>query len=228
MNSNFIKFLRVPRHFYSATDTLWAKMKTIGTLFLLKILLIITMITIGFFLENQFNIYVPKRIRNPETADVPIFIKFLKSVLAAPIFEELLFRLPLKFSAINFTMLFSLSAFLVFYFLKFDISIVLSCSLVVGAISYFIISRNVIKSLTSNYYEKNINYIFYFLSLYFAFVHIRVFDLDINTYVWAPFILFPYFFSALIYGYIRMRYGVIESILMHILHNLLLFSLIRI
>ena len=66
---------------------------------------------------------------------------------------------------------------------------------------------------------------FYAIGIIFAYVHLFNFELTTNVILFSPLLVAPQFFVGLIFGYIRIRFGLLWSILLHSLYNGLLVSL---
>jgi membrane protease YdiL (CAAX protease family) len=66
---------------------------------------------------------------------------------------------------------------------------------------------------------------FYAIGIIFAYVHLFNFKLTTNVILFSPLLVAPQFFVGLIFGYIRIRFGLLWSILLHSLYNGLLVSL---
>lgn len=69
---------------------------------------------------------------------------------------------------------------------------------------------------------KSFKLAFYASILLFGLIHISNFE-DLHGHYWAvPFLVLPQLFSGLFLGFIRIRQGLIWSILLHTMHNLVL------
>lgn len=145
----------------------------------------------------------------------------------APVIEELTFRLILGLDKISF----SLGIPLLVYFFINQISghpkynqfdsfsfYLLSVCLTIGIISYSYIDKTRILS----YLNKKIKVIIYFTVFLFAFMHIE--NLQINSnyqYLVTPIVLLPQLLMGTILAFIRCKYGIVFSIILHSLFNLL-------
>tara|TARA_B100000795_G_C22774360_1_gene429313 strand:- start:1060 stop:1617 length:558 start_codon:yes stop_codon:yes gene_type:complete len=66
---------------------------------------------------------------------------------------------------------------------------------------------------------------FYGIGIIFAYVHILNFEINTNVIIFSPLLVAPQFFVGLIFGFIRVRFGLLWSICLHGLYNGLLISL---
>jgi hypothetical protein len=154
-------------------------------------------------------------------------VNILKVTLILPVVEELIFRLPLRISKINFVTSFSLIIFLFLnkgcfsnIFLRLSISLVLFLILYIGIRKEF----NFLKFL-SGFFTNHFWSIFYFQSLVFGFLHLTNYMLDFRYFFLFPFIAISYISKGCLFGYLRVRftYGLYLCITSHILINSIYF-----
>ena len=67
---------------------------------------------------------------------------------------------------------------------------------------------------------------FYGIGFFFALVHIFNFEINENVILFSPLLVAPQFFLGLIFGFIRIRFGLIWSIFLHSSYNGLLILLL--
>lgn len=165
-------------------------------------------------------------------------IKFLiYGSILIPIFEESLFRLALKPKAINIgvasfsTVYFSLTKFLeiesLFYFeVNPNCIIRLLVSISLGLLVYRF-SVNKSKHIL-RLWNKNFPRIFYLCGVLFALLHLNNYYVaaNNNSFLIAIIVVLPHFFSALIFGYARLKHGFVFGTLLHSVNNLVVLSLI--
>lgn len=68
-------------------------------------------------------------------------------------------------------------------------------------------------------YTTGFKYIFYFIALGFGFIHITNFEISKTILILSPLLVAPQIIAGLILGYIRVRLGLLYSILLHSLFN---------
>ena len=69
------------------------------------------------------------------------------------------------------------------------------------------------------------NLAFYANGGIFAYVHIFNFEITTNVILFSPLLVAPQFFIGLIFGFVRVRFGLIWSIFLHSIYNGILVSL---
>lgn len=153
--------------------------------------------------------------------------KFLLGVIIAPVIEELIFRIGLKYSIINL----SLAAILISYYISskfYGLSIFSIAdfiherafiSLIIGTLVYSCLKYNkVIASSIRHFWEKFKFPICCFSILMFSYAHIDNFSGDINWFE-KIMIALPYFALGIGITIVRMRIGILAAILFHALNN---------
>lgn len=169
----------------------------------------------------------------------PWYLVIFFIFLWAPLTEELTFRLGLKFSPyrLSFTIAFLALVFLNIIFLIFSGLLQLladwlfNFTKIAGLIFYFsfviiiglalgrLFKKRLNTIKAAKIYRKHFRLIFYFAASLFALVHIfNYFNLE---QIWFLIILLvvPQFIIALLLGYVRMNYGLVWSMITHLLHN---------
>jgi membrane protease YdiL (CAAX protease family) len=87
-------------------------------------------------------------------------------------------------------------------------------------IPYAIITSNPkIKSGLDRFWKRNFKWVFYFFCITFAFIHILNYELNLKHLLLLPLITLPKLVSAITYGYVRMHYGFIYSLGLHMFWN---------
>ncbi len=72
------------------------------------------------------------------------------------------------------------------------------------------------------HYKKTFGYIFYGFAIIFGFVHITNFELTTNVLLISPILVAPQAFLGLLLGMIRVKLGLIYSIVFHGIYNAIL------
>ena len=166
-------------------------------------------------------------IKHNEIGLTPL-MTILFGVLLAPIYEEVVFRSLLKFKKKNIILFIvtvtALIGFCVFMS-KIILVIILSVLLVTLVSLLITFSRSKIELFLSSKFK----YFFYTTSITFGLIHVFNFTGNIYLILAFSFILVgPQIVLGFISGYIRMNYGLIYSILFHMIVNTsILLSLIH-
>lgn len=169
-------------------------------------------------------------IANPKASlELYFFIIFILVIT-----EELIFRLGLKYSIFNFTI--SSSLLISFFIIKlefvYECLILLVLNSVLNSYLYIFILACIIfyplllyiKFLNAKYnlriiWKNNFKIIFYMYNLIFTFFHLSQIQINnLNIFAVVCFI-FPIFIGSLILSQIRMRIGLLYSIIFHFIYN---------
>ncbi len=161
------------------------------------------------------------------------FGAFVFAVFLGPFLEEVFFRLPLRFKisyaiigglGVLFYLAFSVTAILEYYYetlswLYYVFWLLISVVFVVSCVVF----QNQIEVNSTKYFP----YVFYVLSIIFAFIHIGNFEeFPLRVLLFTPLIVLPQFVLGLGMGYLRIRIGFWYGCLFHVLNNAFAFSLI--
>ena len=167
---------------------------------------------IGSIICNLFH------IKHDEIKLTPL-MTILAGILLAPIYEEIIFRSLLKFKINNIILFIATLTFFIVYFVfrsKIELVIIFSILLFTLLFLLIIYSRSKIELFLSSKFK----YFFYATALTFGLVHASNFTGD--TYLILAFSLIlggPQIVLGFILGYIRMNYGLIYSMLFHMIVN---------
>ncbi|WP_319502118.1 hypothetical protein [uncultured Draconibacterium sp.] len=151
--------------------------------------------------------------------------QFFKIVIMAPVIEELLFRLPLKNFFKN---IFISLGILTFLFLRDNMPLVLAISLGLGVVLLPYVAKFIrkLEGRINSFIYHHYGVLFYFLAFSFGVLHILNSESFTSDLYLSAFIYFIHpLISGLYFAFIRVRlkYGIIYSILVHALTNLLPF-----
>jgi|TARA_B110000046_G_C12973045_1_gene389815 hypothetical protein len=127
---------------------------------------------------------------------------FFFAVIMAPLFEEIMFRLILRFRS-NFLILWSIRLIAL---LQID-------------------DKRTLLKTARKVWDKFYGWIFYFMTLAFGLMHILNFEPSLNIYLLAPILVAPQILIGINLGYLRVRFGLIWSILFHAFYNGILMSI---
>lgn len=163
------------------------------------------------------------------------FSKTLIIVAIASTFEEVFFRLPLRFAPFNLafpsSILLALATFpliKMFGWSKLTNRIVLLIwILILITLLYLVLRRSVLGRALERFHQKRFVYLFYIFNLVFAFIHFTNYRFEKWTaYLIIPIITMPQLITGLILSYLRIRYNIFWSILYHIFWNMVLFVIV--
>jgi len=212
-------------------DTFKKKITTffLSVLFLLLVIvvwgLILKIIDVIFIKQNNYSLIdFLKNKQSNRIFSQSYYLNIIKIIIAAPILEEIAYRLPLNLkkntviiSLITFCAIylgdnvFSLSLYSLGTWLKFG------AILLIALFGYFYIKQSFLNKFKDRFY----NVYFYLLALLFAADHISIYitHLPSKLLILAPLFIIPQFLLALTTGYVRMKNGILWAILLHMAFN---------
>jgi membrane protease YdiL (CAAX protease family) len=139
------------------------------------------------------------------------------AVIFAPLFEETMFRLFLKFSRARFNISFFLISLSSFVFSGVVGSVMMVLWLV---IAIMLIDRKYYIAI-QYFWLKNRKVVFWAVVLLFGLVHLDNYDLNmIPWYLYFPTVL-PQLIGGVFLGIVRIRFGFLWAILLHAAFNLI-------
>ena len=196
------RFIKKPVELSEDKASLQLKIGTCGALFLIQIppLLVLMALVggleqLGLWDEDMHSLQ--KIFQEME----PVLI-FLFAVIVAPLFEEVMFRLILKFRS-NFLILWSIH---------------------IGVALHLGQKRSLLKT-ARKVWDKFYGWVFYLMTMAFGLMHIMNFEPSLNIYLLAPILVAPQILIGINLGYLRVRFGLIWSILFHAFYNGVLMSI---
>jgi membrane protease YdiL (CAAX protease family) len=154
---------------------------------------------------------------------------FFISVIVAAFTEEIVFRLILRYTILNFAFFFSFS---ILFFLiktgiiganisdKFGIYLLILALSTLPTLSFLNRNKHLSESLKF-YHDRFHKYIVYLSAFAFGVMHVELFQID---NVWQVFVCVPYIVNGLIFSAYRLRYGILSSLLLHGAINAIAFS----
>ena len=196
------RFIKKPVELSEDKASLQLKIGTCGALFLIQIpplLVLMALIggleQLGLWDEDMHSLQ--KIFQEME----PVLIFFF-AVIMAPLLEEVMFRLILRFRS-NFLILWSIH---------------IGVALQLGQ------KRSLLKT-ARKVWDKFYDWVFYLMTMAFGLMHIMNFEPSLNIYLLAPILVAPQILIGINLGYLRVRFGLIWSILFHAFYNGVLMSI---
>ena len=151
-------------------------------------------------------------------SNIPLSFKVL---ILIPLFEEIIFRLPLRFSKQNFFLFLAGFNFLIFYH-TYDTRILSIVSCIIAIIPYLKLISEPFDIRMKLIWEKHFFLLFYGFAFGFGLIHMSNFvNLNFEHYLLFPFIVSNQIAMGLIFGYVRVinKNGFILCVLLHIIIN---------
>ncbi|WP_020402337.1 hypothetical protein [Gracilimonas tropica] len=197
---------------------------TIG-LFIIKICFSIAVASLLQF------VYEPKNLTAVSMLErfSPIMLLLVAGIIL-PVYEEITFRLSLKFKPIYFAL--TSGAFTYYILTKAVFRTRLSLvdetfgirvffAIILMLIAYVFIRREKIKIYFERFWHHNFRFIYYFSCISFAWLHLFNFELNLANLLLLPIITLPQLFSATIAGYTRIEFGFRYPLFVHMATNIL-------
>ena len=198
---DFLNFLKNPVEKQDPIQTTQHKSKRFFAILAIEFVVSVIILAIIAGIEALGFINTDDHAITSMLEELPIWLMMLFGAVLAPVLEELVFRLPLRFKY-N-------------YFARFMIF----AASVTGR-------RNKIKTqfYLRNFWRKNFRLIFYLSALLFSLLHLTNFEISTIILIFAPILIASQFFGGLVLGYLRVRYNLLLAILSHSLFNTILFT----
>ncbi len=180
----------------------------------LYFILIVIPINLGvLFITKEFH------IKQLEIVGLSARQKILLTVLFSPVYEEILFRSLLKFKKNNIILFIVTNLIIIIAAVIYSkiTGVIILGILLFGLLSFLLFfGRNKIEQ----YMSSNFKYFFYVTAIVFGLLHSTNFTGNIYIIMaFSPILGGPQIVTGAILGYIRMKNGLVYSILFHILFN---------
>jgi hypothetical protein len=219
-------FIRFPVYNLKIETTFFDKVKRFSVVFAISILFTI-LINICILLLAKIGILVgsPNLLKEFSGA-LSVWQILLSFCIIAPIIEELTFRLQLRVNTLYFSIFAALQAW--FWLNTFsDIPIMYSIvpAIVIFLITFYLTRSKEIEEKLSNIWKKYFRFIFYITAFTFGLAHTfnQLLSLNIIAFAWM-FTLYASVIGIWL-GYIRIRNGIIWSMVLHSSINLFFVSI---
>lgn len=201
---------------------------TIGLFFIKLVfsILIASLLQLVYEPENQTSVSMSERF-GP-------FGLLLVGGIILPIFEEITFRLSLKFRPIYLALSFGTFTYYITTKAVFQsrLSMVddtfwyrVTAGVIILLIVYAISSRRSMRQALQQFWKIEFKWIYYLSCISFAWLHIFNFELNLTNLLLLPIITLPQLFSATIAGYTRVAFGFKYPVLLHMITNTFFLSL---
>ena len=145
--------------------------------------------------------------------------QFLLVVVLAPLFEELIYRLPLQARFRPALVTLSLVAGAIFFAGANGIAFWLILLLaVIASVTAF---SSDLRAAVETWWEKNPRAVIYIVTLIFGLIHIVNFDVDwsLPALLVAPLVVSPQIWLGLMFTIARVRFGWLAGLALHAAHN---------
>lgn len=226
---DFLYFVVHPKPSLKSNEPVRFKVVTSVFLFLIKFTFSILIASlVGLF-------YEPQNLTDQSMSERFSPLLYLAvGGLILPFFEEMLFRLSLIFKPIYLSLSLACGSYYLLTKLVFESKLSLvddtflmrvGVGLAVGLISFLIFRNSLIKQFLSEFWKNKFTLIYYASAVIFAWLHVFNFELSLLNLLLMPILTLPQLFSGLISGYLRIRFGFLYPLMLHVGTNSLLIGL---
>ncbi len=227
--TDLVDFIKSPQNKPSFQKSVTHKIyDTIG-LFLIKVVFSITVASMLQF------VYEPENLTSTSMAERFAPLTFLLvGGFILPLFEEITFRLSLRFNPIHLSLTAGAFAYYVLTkaVFKSRLSLVddtfwhrIIAAIIIVSITYVVCTRKNVRSILQQCWDRHFRLIYYLSCVSFAWLHIFNFELTLLNFLWLPLLTLPQLFSATIAGYTRVAFGFQYPLVVHMSTNILFICL---
>lgn len=220
--TSFREFIKEPQYIYTE-QPFSSKLKQFFTVYLLNLIAVFLVMALMGLADG----IIPKELieenKVGEMLDtMPVWLVFLFAAVLAPLWEELVFRFPLKYRAWVIHTLIALLCIIalgiIIYKGTFAAKIAFGSLVVILAALYSVFNKKIM-NLFQNLWTNKFPIVFYVFTLAFALIHLGNYPLSWATVLWFPVLVLPQFVIGLFLGYVRVKLGIGWSIAFHAMHN---------
>ena len=226
---DLVSFIKSPKNKSQIEKSITHKIYDIIGLFFIKVVFSISVASLLQF------IYEPENLTSVSMAErfSPLLLLLVGGFIL-PVFEEVTFRLSLKFNPVYFALTSGSSTYYILTkaVFKSRLSLIdetfgfrLIIAIAVVLIMYIVSRKKNVKIILQNFWHGHFRVIYYFSCVSFAWLHIFNFELNLLNLSLLPILTLPQLFSATIAGYTRVAFGFKYPLLLHITTNILFLSL---
>lgn len=162
------------------------------------------------------------------------FVYLAVGGMILPFFEEILFRLSIVFKPIFLSLSLAAGTYYILTKVVFGSKLSLvddtflirvGIALAIGLVSFVILQKDSLSTQLEEFWKAHFRWIYYSSAIIFAWLHVFNFEPTLTNLLLTPILTLPQLFSGLISGYLRVRFGFIYPLLLHICTNSLLIGL---
>jgi len=216
------QYLRRPFYFFNYKGSFIANLRDVLLIYLtlvfLNIIAVLFIEIVNILAANPI-----QRLYSVNNTTINLYLLFFKICFLNAIYEELAFRLFLKFSPVKLSISISLLVyFLLSKFLQFEIyslNVYVYGSIILFFMFTLFLNIKSIIEYTRNIIIKYFKHFFYISIILFAILHIVQFEITFRSIFFIPIIILPQLIAGVFFGFVRMKYGIMWSIVLHVVNN---------
>lgn len=219
-----INFVKDPDNKLTRSYDLKKNLSAIFTFYLIHLFFLVLWVTIIFVASIDLDSPPADKIREMMS---PLNF-MLYALIIGPILEETTLRLSLVFKPIYLSISILLLSYILISRLGYGVGhldieehlwVRIIASVLIAVFTYFISKRY--SANFSRFWDANFRWIYYFSIIAFALLHLDFAELTLSKFLFFPLLTFPQLLSAIMSGYIRIKYGFIYACLFHGMNNIL-------
>jgi membrane protease YdiL (CAAX protease family) len=199
--SHLKEFLKNPVDEAQVTPSKTSKFKIFLTVLVIDILVSSLVILLVSVLQYLKLINEEDNLITSFIGMYPLWAVILLAVFFIPFFEEIIFRLHLRFRQFYLLQIF-------LYFMK-----------------HFHKNNLDIRNNALSLWKKNYGKVFYFTAIVFGLIHLSNYNITIWVLIFSPVLVFAQFAFGIFAGYLRVKYGFFYGYALHFMHNGILLAL---
>jgi hypothetical protein len=171
---------------------------------------------------------VPNRV-DSKSFKLNTLLQYVYFAVYMPIIEELVFRTGLRVSKLNLSLIVVCLPLLVLRgFLNIGWAFSIITSLVLLVVLFFLLRKEKVFEKIDKFCLKNKTLIFYILLFSFGFLHLNVHDITLMLLLFSPIVVLSHICAGFMFSYVRLKLGIVYSIILHSLNNSIPFVVIYI
>lgn len=200
--NDFIAFLKSPGEESTPDRSASSKLKHIALLYLIELPVILAFIAILSLLKHYKLFDIGKHMGDDLLFKFSYGAILFLAVIVAPLIEETLFRLPLR------------------YHRNYVLRLIVWCISITG-----LVGKVKLKQSVQRFWKTSFAWFFYGMAITFALIHMTNYANAKSLILLAPLLTITQLFGGLIMGYIRVKLGFMWGVTYHAAHNFIFFSL---
>lgn len=200
--NDLIAFLKHPQEEHSPDSSIGSRLKFICLLYLIELPVIVTFIAIISLLKHYKIFDIGEHMADDLLFKYSYATILFIAVIIAPLLEETIFRLPLRYRR-NYLF-----------------------RLIAGGISITgLVEKEKLQQKVLKFWKAFFPWFFYGMAIVFGLIHMTNYVNAKSLILLAPLLTITQLFGGLIMGYIRVKIGFMWGLTYHAAHNLIFFSL---
>lgn len=211
--NEFFKFLKNPK-----IQKLEGVRNSVLTFIILTSISFLVGLFLNFIIQGIANIGFYELYRHSSYSEGSENYNYILSIiLIVPIIEEILFRLPLKISKLNFSI--SLIVLTILILIKYNFAQIWGLLIFLFILISLIFFHTKFFPYLRDIWLKYYKIVFYLVTLIFGLIHISNYSFSSTILFLTPILILPQLLSGILLGYFRLKIGFGAAVFYHCLWN---------